>query len=315
MIVFWLIAAIFVAIALAFVLPPLLQTSLQTSPPGDDERSRKQANVDVYRDQISELEADMANGIVSREQYIQDRDEIERRLLEDVSPAGAANMVGTKKSTAAVGGRGPVYTIAVGIPLVAIALYLRVGNPAALSAQSGLSARSGSPASVSQSQAPFAGGSQPSGQMTQQAIEANVAKLAARLEQNPGDVQGWIMLGRSYVNLEKYSEASNAYAKATALKPNDADLLGDYAFAMGMANGQRLQGQPVELINKALKLDPENPKALELAGSAAFEVKNYSQAINYWQKLMQKTPPDSELAQALSQRINEAKSLAGTSAK
>ena len=307
MIIFWLICAIFVAIALAFVLPPLLQTSLQTSPAGDDEQSRKEANVDIYRDQISELEADVANGIVSREQYQQDRDEIERRLLEDVSGADLTSKGPEKKATAAVGGRGPVYAIAVGIPLIAVALYLRVGNPAALS---GVTASVRAPA-----QAPFAGGSQPSGQMTQQAIEANVAKLAGRLEQNPGDVQGWIMLGRSYVNLEKYSEASNAYAKATALKPDDADLLGDYAFAMGMANGQRLQGQPLELINKALKLDPENPKALELAGSAAFEVKNYSQAINYWQKLMQKTPPDSELAQALSQRINEAKSLAGTGAK
>ena len=315
MILFWLIAAILVAIALAFVLPPLLQTSSPTSPGSDDGQSRKEANVDVYRDQLSELEADVANGIVSREQYTQDRDEIERRLLEDVSPPDATSKVREKKSTAALGGRGPVYAIAVGIPVIAIALYLRVGNPAALSAQPGLTARSGSPAAVGQSQAPFAGGSQPSGQMTQQAIEANVAKLAARLEQNPGDVQGWIMLGRSYVNLEKYSEASNAYAKATALKPDDADLLGDYAFAMGMANGQRLQGQPVELINRALKLDPENPKALELAGSAAFEVKNYNQAINYWQKLMQKTPPDSELAQALSQRITEAKSLAGTAAK
>ncbi|MEP6708191.1 MAG: c-type cytochrome biogenesis protein CcmI [Pyrinomonadaceae bacterium] len=315
MIFFWLIAAIMVAIALAFVLPPLLQTSRQTSPGVDNEQSRKEANVDVYRDQLSELEADVANGIVSREQYTQDRDEIERRLLDDVSPPDATNKVREKKSTAAVGGRGPVYAIAVGIPVIAIALYLQVGNPAALSAPSGLSARPGSPAAVSQSQAPFAGGAQPSGQMTQQAIEANVAKLAGRLEQNPGDLQGWIMLGRSYVNLEKYREASNAYAKATALKPDDADLLGDYAFAMGMANGQRLQGQPVDLINKALKLDPENPKALELAGSAAFEVKNYSQAISYWQKLMQKTPPDSELAQALAQRITEAKSLAGTAAK
>jgi cytochrome c-type biogenesis protein CcmH len=147
--------------------------------------------------------------------------------------------------------------------------------------------------------------------MTQQAIEANVAKLAKRLEQNPTDVQGWIMLGRSYVSLEKYSEATNAYGKASALRPGDADLLSDYAFAMGMASGQRLEGQPLELINKALKLDPENPKALELAGSAAFEAKNYNQAMNYWQKLMQKTPPNSELARALSQRINEAKSLAG----
>ncbi len=139
MILFWLIAAILVAIALAFVLPPLLQTSRQTSPGGDDERRRKEANVDanvdIYRDQLSELEADVANGIVSREQYTQDRDEIERRLLEDVSPPDATSKVREKKSTAAVGGRGPAYAIAVGIPVIAIVLYLRVGNPAALSAQ------------------------------------------------------------------------------------------------------------------------------------------------------------------------------------
>ena len=306
MIIFWLICAIFVAIALAFVLPPLLQTSVQTSSGGDDEQSKKEANVDIYRDQISELEADVANGIVGREQYQQDRDEIERRLLEDVPPVPVAGKGAEKKAADAVG-RAPAYAIALGIPLIAIALYIQVGNPSALS---GAAASARAP-----TQPPFAGSNQPSGQMTQQAIEANVAKLAGRLEQNPGDAQGWIMLGRSYVNLEKYKEASNAYAKATALKPDDADLLGDYAFALGMANGQRLQGQPVDLINKALKLDPENPKALELAGSAAFEAKNYSQAISYWQKLLQKAPPNSELAQALSQRITEAKSLAGSGAK
>lgn len=308
MIIFWLICAIFAAIALAFVLPPLLQTSLQTSAPGDDDQSKKEANVDVYRDQISELETDVANGIVSREQYQQDRDEIERRLLEDVSGANLTSKGSEKKATAAVGGRAPVYAVAIGIPLIAIALYLRVGNPAALSASPASPASPTSPASVRPSQAPFAGAGQPSGQMTQQAIEANVAALAGRLEQNPDDVQGWTMLGRSYVNLEKYSEATNAYARATALKPDDADLLGDYAFAMGMANGQRLQGQPLELINKALKLDPENPKALELAGSAAFEAKNYKDAISYWQRLLQKTPKDSELAKALSERIEQAKS-------
>jgi cytochrome c-type biogenesis protein CcmH len=151
--------------------------------------------------------------------------------------------------------------------------------------------------------------------MTEQAIAANVAKLAKRLEQNPGDVQGWIMLARSYVTLERYGEASNALAKATALKPDDANLLSDYAFAMGMANGQRLAGQPLDLINQALKLDPENPKALELAGSAAFEAKNYDRAISYWQKLLQKTPADSEVTRALTKRINEAKALAGGNVK
>lgn len=302
MIIFWLVCAIFIAIALAFVLPPLLQSSAQTTSGNDDEQARKDANVDIYRDQISELEADVDNGIVSREQYQQDRDEIERRLLEDVS-ADVVKKRADKKGTGGVASRTPVYAIALGIPLVAVALYVQLGNRNALS---------GSPAAAS---TPASSSGQPSGQMTQAGIEANVAKLAARLEQNPSDVQGWIMLGRSYLNLEKYKEASNAYAKAAALKPDDADLLGDYAFALGMANGQRLSGQPLELINKALKLDPENPKALKLAGSAAFEAKNYSQAINYWEKLLKKTPPNTELWQALSQTINEAKALAGTESK
>lgn len=302
MITFWIICAIFVAIALAFVLPPLLQTPEQVAAAGNDDQSQKEANVDIYRDQISELEADVANGIVSREQYQQDRDEIERRLLEDVSATDVARKDPGKKAAAV--GRTPVYAIALGIPLAAVALYVQVGNRAALSGSN----------AVTPAEAPAAA-SQPSGQMTQQAIEANVAKLAARMEQNPGDVQGWTMLGRSYLNLEKYSDASKAFAKASALKPDDADLLGDYAFTLGMANGQRLAGQPLELINKALKLDPENPKALELAGSAAFEAKNYSQAIDYWQKLLTKTSPNTELGQALSQRINEAKSLSGTGSK
>lgn len=311
MIIFWLVCALLVAIALAFVLPPLLQSSPDTSSGNDDEQARKDANVYIYRDQISELEADVENGIVSPEQYQQDRDEIERRLLEDVS-AGVVKKVADKKapdkkSTPAADNRTPVYAIAIGIPLIAVALYVQLGNRAVLP---------GSPASASTSApASLDGSAQPSGQMTQAGIEANVAKLAARLEQNPADGQGWIMLGRSYLNLEKYSEASNAFAKATALKPDDADLLGDYAFALGMANGQRLSGQPLELINKALKIDPENPKALELAGSAAFEAKNYSQAINYWQKLLQKTPPNTELGQTLAQRINEAKTLAGNGSK
>jgi cytochrome c-type biogenesis protein CcmH len=306
MIIFWLVCAIFVAIALAFVLPPLLQTSLQTATGPDSKASTKEANIDIYRDQLAELEADVNNGIVSREQYQQDRDEIERRMLEDVVGGEGVSKEPKEKPTVA-SGRAPVYAIALGIPLIAVALYVQLGNRAALSGVS--------PAEMPPGQAPFAGGSQPSGQMTEQAIAANVAKLAKRLEQNPGDVQGWIMLGRSYSNLEKYGEASNAFAKASALKPDDADLLSDYAFAMAMANGQRLAGQPLELVNKALKLDPENPKALELAGSAAFEARNYGQAVSYWQKLLQKTPADSEVTRSLTQRINEAKSLAGTGPK
>ena len=83
MILFWVICAVLILIALAFVLPPALQQSEEADVKSDDER--KQANIAVYRDQLSELEADLRNGIVAEEQYAQDREEIERRLLEDTA--------------------------------------------------------------------------------------------------------------------------------------------------------------------------------------------------------------------------------------
>ena len=151
--------------------------------------------------------------------------------------------------------------------------------------------------------------------MTQADIDANVAALAKRLEQNPGDAQGWTMLARSYLNLEKYGEASAAYARATALNANDVDLLIEYAFVLAMTNDRQLAGQPRELINKALQIDPENARALELAGSAEFQAKNYNEAIRYWQKVLEKSPRDSDLAQTVSERINQAKALASSGTK
>lgn len=294
MIVFWLVCAVFVAIALAFVLPPLLQASGKKT----DTSGEKEANIAVYRDQISELETDLANGIVSREQYDQDREEIERRLLEDVGSSGDGL---SKPPQPARESRGAVYAVALGLPILAVALYLRIGNPNA----------SPTLPTASQPSAMVPNAASANGDPSQQRIEANVASLAKRLEENPGDADGWKMLARSYTSLGRYGEASAAYAKATTLKPDDADLWADYAFTLAMASGQKLQGQPVELVNKALQLDPENPKALELAGSAAFEAGDYRRAIDYWQKLIKKVPANSEVAESLSQRINVAKTRAG----
>lgn len=310
MMTFWLIAAVLVAIALAFVLPTLLAHAVTGSSNGD-----KEANVAVYRDQLAELDADMQNGIISAEQYQQDRDEIERRLLSDVAAPGKP---GEKDPKPAPAGRGPAYALAFGIPIIAVGFYFQVGNPNAMSI-SGPGVAASNPARSLQASEGSQGsqGSQPGadGPMTQERMEANVAALAKRLEQNPGDVQGWRMLARSYSILQKYDEASKAYARATALKTDDADLWADYALAMTMANGQQASGLPLELVNKALKLDPDNPKALQLAGGAAFQAKRYDEAINYWQRVLKTLPPDSELAQALSLKINEAKSLASNDGK
>ncbi|HEX7774030.1 MAG TPA: c-type cytochrome biogenesis protein CcmI, partial [Pyrinomonadaceae bacterium] len=175
MILFWLICAALILIALAFVLPPALQRSEESKRETDDER--KNANIAVYRSQLSELEADMRNGIMSEEQYAQDRDEIERRLLEDIATTG------TKKSAGQpVSARNTAYVLGIGLPLVAVIFYLGIGSPKSMSEP---------PAAASQ----FSAGAPQ--ERTQEQIQANVEKLAKRLESNPSDAQGWTMLARS----------------------------------------------------------------------------------------------------------------------
>jgi cytochrome c-type biogenesis protein CcmH len=289
MILFWVICALLIVIALAFVLPPLLQRSVDAQTAADEER--KEANIAVYSDQLAELAADLEHGIVSKEQYEQDRDELERRLLEDAAatstPGKTRGVLPRQQQTA--------YVLAILLPLVAVLVYLKVGDLKAI-------ANPSSQATANQT----AGGAN---DFTQQRIEANVAALAKRLESNPNDAEGWTTLGRSYTTMEKFPEAAKAYAKANELKPGNADLLTDYAFALAMTNGRQLQGEPLELINKALKVDPDNAKALQLAGSAAFQANDYQKAIDYWQRVLSKVPPGSDLAQSVQGRINEAKSL------
>ncbi|HEY7783838.1 MAG TPA: c-type cytochrome biogenesis protein CcmI [Pyrinomonadaceae bacterium] len=294
MILFWVICALMAVIALALILPPLLEQA-------DDRHSSEdfdQSNIEVYRDQITELEADLRNGIVAPDQFQQERDELERRLLEDVSAAKAPTK---KRSKPVPASRGLVYGLALGIPLAAVALYLVIGNKGALAG----APTTGRPMSG-------ATGTTPPGDPNlseQQRIEANVTALANRLQQNPNDAEGWAMLASSYTAMSKFSEASEAYAKATELKKDDPNLLADYAFALAMKNGRILAGEPAALLQRALTIDPENAKALQLSGSAAFQAKDYKKAIGYWEKLLKRAGPETELGQELSERIAEAKKL------
>lgn len=290
MILFWFICGLFIVIALAFILPPLLQVSDKAAQTND--LDRRETNVAIYRDQLSELENDLQNGIVSQQQYDQDREEIERRLLEDVKLVDSTN-----KPVAAPGKKGVVYLLAFGLSVVAVAFYLMVGE------LKGISPPPVSTSTSTTTTAPM------SGERSQEQIEASIATLAERLKANPSDGEGWVMLARSYASLERFGEASGAYAKATELIPNNADLLADYAFASAMANGRQLEGLPMELVTKALKIDSENLKALQLAGNAAFQKKDYRHAVEYWERVLKKVPSGSEVAQSIQLRIDEAKSL------
>ena len=113
-------------------------------------------------------------------------------------------------------------------------------------------------------------------------IDTMIGKLEAHLKTEPGDLQGWTMLGRAQTLLGRMEQASVAYARAVALRSDDARLLADYAEALGMSQGQSLQGEPSKLIARALAIDAMQPKALALAGAAAFDSKDYAAAARLW---------------------------------
>lgn len=292
MILFWIICFAMLAAALYFVLPPALRAAAS---PATEDSARREANIAIYRDQLSELEADLRNGIVSEEQYAQDRDDIERRLLEDTATQKTAG----KPVPVSAAARKHAYMLGIGLALVAVIFYLRVGNPEGIT-----NAATPPTASTPAASQTETGG----GERTQAQIEANVAALAKHLQSNPSDAQGWTMLARSYNSMGRFGEAAGAYARVTELTPNDADLWAEYAFSVAMASGRKLEGKPMELVDRALKIDPNNAKALELAASAAYESQNYQKAIDYWRLVLKQAPPTSEVAQAIQARIEEAKS-------
>jgi cytochrome c-type biogenesis protein CcmH len=289
MILFWVLCAGFIVIALAFILPPLLNNASEKEKAVAD-IDRKEANITVYRDQLEELKGDLNNGIVSQEQFDQDSEDIKRRLLEDTS-AGQSRSLGKSVTS-----RGTAYALALAIPVVAVVFYLKVGSPQGIS---------GAPVTQAAAQPARMG----SGERSAEQIAANVDKLAEKLKSNPSDVTGWTMLARSYTSMERFGEATGAYAKATELNPNDADLWAEYAFATAMAGNRQIDGKALELVNRALKVDPDNAKGLQLAGTAAFDAKDYKKAIELWQRVLNKTPAGSDVAQAISARIDEAKRL------
>ena len=279
MTVFWSIAALLAAIAIAFVLPTLLGHRRAAGA-----ATSAAANVAIHRDQLKELDADLAAGTLSPEQRDEARREIEQRLLDDVRTGD-----GTRATAAS--GRRTAMAVAAAVPIAALLLYFAVGNPAAL--------------------APGAAAGDGHG-ITREQIEGMVERLATRMKENPEDAEGWVMLGRSYAVIDRHAEAAVAYANAVKRSEPDAQLLADYADALAMAQGRNLRGEPERLIAQALKVDPRNVKALMLAGTVAFEKKDFKGAIAYWERILKVTPPDSPIADSVRDSIADARQFAGT---
>lgn len=281
MTVFWGLAALMVGVALWGLLPPLARRQAAAIDAPPDENA---GNLTVLREQLAQIDAERAAGALDEAQHRRARDELERRVIDEERAVRPPTPPGPARATA--------WTVALAVPLIAVAGYLWLGAPAALKG-----AGDGA----------LAGGRTP----TPQEVEAMVDQLARRMQAEPGDPKGWAMLGRSYLALQRFDDAAAAYARAVALRPEDASLLADHADALAMAQGQDLSGEPTRLVERALQIDPAHLKALALAGSAAMSRKDFPAAIAYWQRALQQLPAGSELATAIEGSIAEAQALAG----
>lgn len=132
---------------------------------------------------------------------------------------------------------------------------------------------------------------------TREQVEALVAKLAERMQGRPDDAEGWLMLARSQMMLGRLPEALAAFERLIQLRPDDANTLVDYADALAVKNGRSLEGEPLRLIERALKLEPDHLKALALAGSAAFNRQDDIKAVLYWERAVSIGPAEHEMVQ------------------
>lgn len=275
MTLFWILGAALMLLAVLFAAVPLWRKN--THP---NDVLRDTANLEILRDQSSEMSADLAHGLLNQESFEQGQRELQTRLLEEV-----------KTTQPVVVQRNPAKILAlvmvVIIPLASVLLYLKLGNFRALSPQQAEMSSAGDFGILRS--------------------EPAVQELEAKLEKSPENPDGWLQLARSYSEMKRFGDATRAYAQLVKLVPNEAQVWTDYADAYAMDHGQTLLGEPSQFLEKALMLDGNNTTALALSGSAAMERGDYVAAITHWQKLISLLPPEYPDIQMIQHGIKQAR--------
>lgn len=279
---FWIAAAAAIVLALAFVLPFLMRnSSVERS-----KAARRDINLAVYRDQMKDLNNELSNTQLTPEQFLASKLELETRAAEDA-------LAEEERAAAPVASRRLGFTLALVLPVATIGLYAWLGNPSAFTAMAG---------------------GQPNTELSAQPTEADmlqmIERMEARAQANPNDAEVWEALITANAMVARWPEALKAAEKSLALLPNKPAVMTAYAEALAMSTNMIMAGEPMEMVNKALQADPNDPKGLELAGIHAFQNEQYAQAVVFLDQLQRLMPSDTFYAQEILRMRNEAQRLA-----
>jgi len=267
MVTFWLLAALLIVLAIGITLFPLFRKPSQQQ----QEVDQKQINVDIAREQLIELKQNLDAGEVSQEEYDSIKYEIEGSLIDDISDEEEAKSAAEKVPLGKFSNKLAMIIIAVFVPLSSVLLYLKLGTPNIVDMD--LQAAMQRPVDHNNGQMP--------------SVEQMIEGLLAKLRENPNDEQGWSLLGRTFMAVKRYKEAHQVYGRLLQLKGQDEpDVLVSMADALAMSQGGNISGEPMNLVQRALKVDPKNLTALWLAGLGAEEQNKPAEAVAYWKRIL-----------------------------
>ncbi|WP_455222512.1 c-type cytochrome biogenesis protein CcmI [Kaarinaea lacus] len=283
MVVFSTVAFLLIVAALLFLLPPLLQRQSSKSAV-----ERKELNILLYKDQLAELETDLKNEVITQDQFDQAHADLERSLLQDVTDNDS-----DEKPGPTISGNIAAIFVAIAVPVVAVGLYAHLGE-----GKDGFNPENFRPGMTTEGH--------------EGTLEQQVRKLQDHLQANPDDMEGWVMLARSYYFMKQYQAASDAFARTVAMTgESNPGLLADYADALAMASGRNMAGKPYELVKKALTIDPNHQKALWLAATATYQAQDYKTTLDYWLTLRKQFPEGSDNYLQMTRNIAEVKQFLG----
>lgn len=285
----WLIVLALLVATLLCLIPPLLRRA----PPADpavDAHLRA-----FYLAQREQLQRDMNDGSLSQLARVRAEEELQRDLLQDLAlrRPRAATLAGQRAGVAAA------CLLSVAIPVAAVLLYGQLGNP-----------RAAATVAMAPSAQPHAGDPAVGGKDMALAINT----LAQRLRATPDDPDGWYTLARSFETLGRYTDAVAAYQQVLRLVPGQPAVLADLADALLSSRQGTPDEASIAAVAQALQAQPDQPKALALAGMMALRRGDTAEALAHWQRLQALLPPDSEAARQIQSNIAQARAMAAGAA-